>query len=390
MEISITEKKENSVKIAVEGKLETAHAAEFSEKMKELLKDESAGELILDLEKLEYIASSGLREILILTQNYKASLINLSPEIYEIFDTVGFTKAMDVRKKPRVLEVKELELVGRGSTGIVYRMDEDKVVKAFYPYIAPDYVETESEIARKVFFMGLPAAVVFDVVKTEENFGIVYEMVDAKSLSAMVENSDSEEDMQKCAVITNNLFKQIHDKEIKNGEFGKCFDFWMGYFSLLEPHLTEDEFSKVKAMMASIPDRNTFVHGDFHPGNIMMRGDEPVLIDVSTASSGHPIYDLAALCSWSKILANALGDEGARTVTGVGKEKLIRFWDTLLKEYCKDCPEKMQEIDDWCTAFGAVRVYSAINTPNMFPEEGLNWCKAQAFEILNKGLKPLE
>ena len=39
----------------------------------------------------------------------------------------------------------------------------------------------------------------------------------------------------------------------------------------------------------------TFVHGDCHFKNIMVQGDDFLLIDMDTLSRGHPIFELAAL-----------------------------------------------------------------------------------------------
>ena len=44
----------------------------------------------------------------------------------------------------------------------------------------------------------------------------------------------------------------------------------------------------------------TVVHGDFHPGNVMLVGDRAVIIDWSDAAIGNPAIDLVTWLSWSK------------------------------------------------------------------------------------------
>jgi Ser/Thr protein kinase RdoA (MazF antagonist) len=39
---------------------------------------------------------------------------------------------------------------------------------------------------------------------------------------------------------------------------------------------------------------NTFVHGDFHPGNVRWTSDGPVLLDWGDVGVGHPLFDLPA------------------------------------------------------------------------------------------------
>jgi Ser/Thr protein kinase RdoA (MazF antagonist) len=45
--------------------------------------------------------------------------------------------------------------------------------------------------------------------------------------------------------------------------------------------------------LADLPDGDRLSHGDFHPANILMDGDEPVIIDWSNVSRGDPAADVA-------------------------------------------------------------------------------------------------
>ena len=45
--------------------------------------------------------------------------------------------------------------------------------------------------------------------------------------------------------------------------------------------------------LAALPDGDRLSHGDFHPANILMDGDEPVIIDWSNVSRGDPAADVA-------------------------------------------------------------------------------------------------
>ena len=45
--------------------------------------------------------------------------------------------------------------------------------------------------------------------------------------------------------------------------------------------------------LADLPEGDRLSHGDFHPANILMDGDEPVIIDWSNVSRGDPAADIA-------------------------------------------------------------------------------------------------
>ncbi len=60
--------------------------------------------------------------------------------------------------------------------------------------------------------------------------------------------------------------------------------------SPLVPRVVAEAALKV---MAELPDGDRLSHGDFHPANILMDGDEPVIIDWSNVSRGDPAADVA-------------------------------------------------------------------------------------------------
>ena len=66
---------------------------------------ENYGDITLDAAELEYISSAGLRVLLNLKKGTKCkvSVINVSHEIYDIFNVTGFDNILDVKKALREL-----------------------------------------------------------------------------------------------------------------------------------------------------------------------------------------------------------------------------------------------------------------------------------------------
>lgn len=88
----------NTLTISVEGRVDTATSKEFEEEAKSEL--DSVEELILDLAKLDYISSAGLRVLLSLQKimNTKGSMkvTNVNEIVNDIFEVTGFSEILTI------------------------------------------------------------------------------------------------------------------------------------------------------------------------------------------------------------------------------------------------------------------------------------------------------
>lgn len=101
-QMTITKKVENStVTLLVEGWLDTQSSPELGKEIQGLSDVEN---LILDFEKLEYISSSGLREVVSAYKKMKDaggtfSIVGVSSEVMDVFKLTGFDKKLDIHTK---------------------------------------------------------------------------------------------------------------------------------------------------------------------------------------------------------------------------------------------------------------------------------------------------
>ena len=88
----------DSLTVRLEGKLNTTAAMELDEKLRQALP--GVKELVLDLEKLEYITSAGLRVLLaaqkIMTKQGSMKLQHVNESIMEILEVTGFSDILTV------------------------------------------------------------------------------------------------------------------------------------------------------------------------------------------------------------------------------------------------------------------------------------------------------
>ena len=94
-------KEENGTKInlVLEGRLDTTTAPELDNVIKTSLDGKT--ELVMDLEKLEYISSAGLRVLLSAqkTMNKQGSMVITNPtdEVKEIYEVTGFSEILTIQ-----------------------------------------------------------------------------------------------------------------------------------------------------------------------------------------------------------------------------------------------------------------------------------------------------
>ena len=84
--------------VALEGRLDTTTAPELEAALKESLDGVAA--LTIDLEKLEYISSAGLRVLLsaqkIMNRQGEMKLVKVNEAIMEIFEVTGFSDILTI------------------------------------------------------------------------------------------------------------------------------------------------------------------------------------------------------------------------------------------------------------------------------------------------------
>ena len=87
----------NELTLALEGRLDTNTAADLEKEVQDLT---SVKKLVFDLEKLEYISSSGLRILLACQKqmNYQGKMVikNVGEGIMEVLEITGFSDILTI------------------------------------------------------------------------------------------------------------------------------------------------------------------------------------------------------------------------------------------------------------------------------------------------------
>lgn len=327
----------------IKGRIDSTNAPAFEKEIMAALPKE------LDAEKLEYISSAGLRVLLKLQKAVgEVLVINVSAEVYEILDMTGFTSILKVKKALREISVEGCELIGQGGYGKVYRLDDETIAKVYNPGISEEFVERERNTSQKAFLMGVPTAISYDVVKCADSYGVVYEMLNAKTTAQIIDADPSKirEIGARCAM----LLKQLHTI-VPSADAGlpSRKEKMLSWVDSISRYITDEESEKIKSFILSIPDRDTFLHGDFNAKNIMIRDDEIQLIDIGDAAVGHPVFDVAGLMLAYLIIPQSRGglrsDEELKGFLGFNFEYAQQLWGVMCATYFGlSSPDEINEV----------------------------------------------
>ena len=287
--------KNGTIIIELEGRIDTNSAPEWEKDIMGVFDSNEGKQVSFDANKLQYISSSGLRVLMKACKKTKdkITVTNVSPEIFDIFETTGFTELFKIEKKLREISVEGCEKLGEGGNGAVYRLDDDKIVKVYKPWMELSEIDRERSFARTAFINGIPSVIAYDTVQVGDCLGVVFEMLKSDTLGhAMRDNPDKLEEYVDQYVA---LAKTLHNTHVAEGSFTRIQEVFHGLVDNLGDWCSQEEMDILRSIVDSIPEADTVTHNDLHPGNIMIQDGELVLIDMPEVTMGPPICDMVAI-----------------------------------------------------------------------------------------------
>ena len=276
------------------GRLDTAVSSQVSADINQLLA--TAGtiqHLTVDAGQLEYISSSGLRILLMLAKRFKQFRITeVNPEVYDVLSMTGFTKMMTVERALRQLSVDGCEVIGVGGVGTVFRLNDDTIIKVFREGTTMDEVRKEITMSKEAFVMGMPTAISFDMVRVGSQYGLVYELLHAQTLSACLKQAP--ERVDELARKYAGLFRQMHAIQVPADScVPDALEHERNQVLHIRRYFPQEKIDILLQILDTVPASNRLLHLDLQAKNAMIQNEELMLIDMGEVGYGHPILDLA-------------------------------------------------------------------------------------------------
>jgi tRNA A-37 threonylcarbamoyl transferase component Bud32 len=243
------------------------------------------------------------------------------------------------------------EPIAQGSVADIYAWGEGQVLKLFFDWVPAYGAEHEARYARLAFNAGLPAPAVGDLIEIHGRFGLVYERVEGQSMADDLfgtAGADSEA-VEKKAQHFADLHAGIHaHKNVP--EFARTVP-------LLERVIGEvegfpgDLKQATLDILNGLPQGDRVCHGDYHPYNVIMSPQEPMIIDWNNASVGNPLEDVART---SLILSGvAVSDPSTRPL-------IDWFNNAYVERYFQIMPGDRDQLAAWRPVVAAARLADGI------------------------------
>ena len=315
---------EKELVIQLDERVDYSNAAQVEEEILEILKQHEGLPLCLDADKLTYISSAGLRIILKLRKSALPgfSIRNVSAQVYEIFEMTQLNTILNIKKKQRVISIEGCEEIGSGAEGTVYRLAK---------------IEEEQKRARQALFCGVPTAIPFDIVRVGDSYGAVYEMINARTLNDIVQK----EPERLPEVITQyaGFILKLHSIEAYEGQLTEAKDYYLDHMEDFSRFLSAEVVSALSELLMAMPPTSHLVHGDIQLKNVMLSGDEMILIDMDHLSVGDPVFEFASLYA-SYIAYNEVNPSNSEQFFGLDRNVSTEIFYGTLREYLKQLKEQ--------------------------------------------------
>lgn len=238
----------------------------------------------------------------------------------------------------RAISIESLEQLGYGGTCTVFALDGGSALKAFRADMPERNVMGEWARASAAWKAGVPSAEPRELVEISgEGFGmgIVFERMAGSTLAQQVETGELP--VEDCARMLGELLARLHEVCVDPTAFEDQRTVFSGYARrLAEPGidiLSQEEAGQLAALYEALPQVTSFVHGDYHAGNVMRNASgELALIDLEGAGCGHPLLDWSG--TWQAYdLIPSLDPNCCAKYVGISADKALAMLDPMLESY---------------------------------------------------------
>lgn len=256
-------------------------------------------------------------------------------------------------KKITKIDLENMPVVGKGACATIYKFQDDRILKLYDrgERNTLEFVKNEFDISTEIFNMGIPTAQTYELCECDGVYGAIYEYISGR---AMLDVIEKEGNIENYITELANIGKIIHSKSVDKTLFPKAVGLIEGLIVHIQSWVNEEQYKHIERIVEVIPDCDTLVHGDFHPGNVILRQDDAVLIDVGGASHGHPVFDLISM--YRMMMKEMQTNSNNCIYRQIYENYITHYFNPTVLEENSDSYNEIMEIMNYLTVIPSVCV----------------------------------
>ncbi len=250
------------------------------------------------------------------------------------------------------------ELLANGRTSEVYAFGNDSVVKVPRPGVPAEWAGLEARFTEAVRRIGAPAPIVLEMVEIEGRESIVFERIEGISMWQRMIDAPGD------APSLSAEFAAIHREIQRLGVPEEVPDLVSRICSKINSvtQLSAAERREACNLVSGLPRGAALLHGDFHPGNVLLGQSGPVVIDWFDAAVGHPVADVVRT---SILMRQHSGGAEILHLPGASTELLMSILRAYIHGFDNVLQNGRQSLGDWEAVIAASRLAEGVHTDEL-------------------------
>ncbi len=270
----------------------------------------------------------------------------------------------------RTIRRADLKEIGRGRTASVYDMG-DRVLKLFRAQVPYTLVNQEKILTSVSHDLGVTDERAYEIVRSGASYGIILDKLKGDSLENLL--ASSPEKSRSLIGIFASGVKRIHSIHVPDDRLPDMRKYAIALTEHIAPSLLNGaERGKVRRIFEVIPERDTFVLGDCHPGNAIISRGRVNFIDFLFAGKGHCVFDLVSVYSGHLYKGNGGKNDN--------EEENRAFFEAFMKDYAPS----FSDTEGLCAFLSALKaartLIASAALPGFYPKTLLMEAKKTALE----------
>lgn len=232
--------------------------------------------------------------------------------------------------------------IGMGRTACVYDMGGGIAMKLFIPSIPYRTIQKELILIQTAHTCGIPAPNSYEIIRSEGRYGILMDKMPGTVMETLIR--ERPEERTKLIDIFAESVRDLHKISMENIETLDIREESIELCAQLDRDFcSEEESEMIRSVFECIPRAENFVHGDCHPGNVMIHDGGIQYMDLMFSGKGHPVFDLIGMYAHYVFNPSFVSEEEYESKNRMSKNEAEGLFNRFLEVYLRRSDESDTE-----------------------------------------------